>query len=134
MKSTEIFKKTIQTYLEHRAAGDELFAVSYAKPDKNIDNCITCILNTVQKSGCNGFADEEIYSMAVHFYDEDGIEAGKLLDCKVIVNHTIELTAEEMDEARKEALKRVENEIYTRMKQPQKKAKQVIVENQLSLF
>jgi hypothetical protein len=26
MKSTEIFKKTIQTYLEQQAASDELFA------------------------------------------------------------------------------------------------------------
>jgi hypothetical protein len=95
MKSTEVFKQAIQKYLEQRAASDELFAISYAKPDKSIDQCIIYILNTVQKSGCNGFADEEIYSMAVDFYDEDGIDAGKPLDCKVAVNHTVELTAEE---------------------------------------
>jgi hypothetical protein len=134
MKSTEIFKKTIQTYLEQRAAGDELFAVSYAKTHKNIDGCITYILNTVLKSGCNGFADDEIYSMAVHYYDEDSINTGNPINCNIVVNHTVELTQEEKDEARKKALKRVEDEIYTRMKQPQKKAKQVIVENQLSLF
>ena len=28
------------------------------------------ILNEVQKSGCCGFADDEIYSMAVHCYEE----------------------------------------------------------------
>ncbi|MBP9481471.1 MAG: hypothetical protein KBF15_08460, partial [Parabacteroides sp.] len=40
----------------------------YSKPEKNIDDCVTYILNEVKKSGCNGFADDEIYSMAVHYY------------------------------------------------------------------
>jgi hypothetical protein len=136
MKSTEIFKQTIHAYLEQRAASDELFAISYAKPDKSIDQCIVYILHTVQKSGCNGFADEEIYSMAVDFYDKDGIEAGKSTDCKVFVNHTVELTAEEKEEARREAIRRVQDEHYARMKTSKTKpaAKQTTVHNQLSLF
>lgn len=77
MKSTENFKKVILAYLQKRAAEDPLFAVTFAKPDKNIDDCINHIINTVQKSGCNGFEDQEIYSMAVHYYDEDGIEYSK---------------------------------------------------------
>jgi hypothetical protein len=40
MKSTEIFKQTIQAYLEQRAASDELFAASYAKQDKTLNQCI----------------------------------------------------------------------------------------------
>ena len=38
---------------------DELFAAKYDNPDKNIDDCVTYILNWVQKSGCNGFCDDE---------------------------------------------------------------------------
>ncbi len=68
MKGTEQFKKTIKAYLEQRAETDALFAVTYAKPNKNIDDCITFILNQVKNSGCNGFADDEIYSLAVHYY------------------------------------------------------------------
>ena len=68
MKGTDIFKRTIHTYLVQRAASDELFAEKYSNPQKTIDDCVTYILNTVQKSGCNGFADDEIYSMAVHYY------------------------------------------------------------------
>lgn len=68
MKTTDHFKNTIKTYLEQRAAQDELFAVVFAKPTKNIDDCITYILNQVKESGCNGFADEEIYGLAVHYY------------------------------------------------------------------
>jgi hypothetical protein len=73
MKASNVFKQTIQTYLENRAKSDELFAASYAKPNKNIDECCNFILGEVQKSGCNGFSDDEIFGMAVHYYDEDGI-------------------------------------------------------------
>lgn len=87
MKTTNLFKQAIQVYLDGRAKEDELFAISYAKPAKNIDECINYILSEVQKSGCNGFADDEIYSMAVHYYDEDNIKASKPTNCKVVVNH-----------------------------------------------
>lgn len=65
MKGTELFKAAIQNYLEYRAMTDDLFAPRYANPAKNIDDCITYILNEVQKSGMNGFDDDEIYSMAI---------------------------------------------------------------------
>lgn len=68
MKGTELFKAAIQNYLEYRAMTDDLFAPRYANPAKNIDDCITYILNEVQKSGMNGFDDDEIYSMAMHYY------------------------------------------------------------------
>jgi hypothetical protein len=135
MKSTETFKQTIQNYLEQRAKSDELFAISCAKAGKNIDACITYIFNTVQRSGCNGFTDDEIYSMAVHYYDEDNIEVGKPVNCRVAVNHTVELTAEEKEQARREAIQKVQDEAYSRMKQPLRKphVKQTEV-NQLNLF
>ncbi len=68
MKSTAYFTRTILTYLEQRAETDPLFAKSFAKTDKNIDDCVTYILSEVQRSGCNGFADDEIFSMAMHYY------------------------------------------------------------------
>jgi hypothetical protein len=136
MKSTEIFKRTIQNYLEQQAANDKLFAASYSKPQKNIDDCITYILNTVQKSGCNGFADDEIYGMAIHYYTEDNINVGNPVNCNVVVNHTVELTVEEKEEARKEAMQRVQDEAYRQMKQSGRKsaAKQTVVNEQLNLF
>ena len=71
MKGTEQFARTIAEYLNGRAMTDPLFAPNLQKPHKNIEECILYILSEVQRSGCNGFADEEIYSMAVHYYDED---------------------------------------------------------------
>lgn len=115
MKASIHFLKEIQSYLEQRAEYDELFARSYRNPLKNIEDCVTYILNYVQKSGCAGFSDDEIFGQAVHYYDEADIEIGKPIDCKVVVNHTVELTEEEKAEARREAIKRAEEEAYNRM-------------------
>lgn len=135
MKSTERFKETIKSYLDKRASEDELFAVLYAKEGKNIDDCCTYILNEVKKSGCNGFADEEIYSMAVHYYDEDGIEVGKEISCNVVVNHTVELTDDEKADARKKAIEQYQQHELKKLQDRQKKPKAEKVENvQPSLF
>ncbi len=117
MKATDYFKQTIQTYLEQRAESDTLFAPRYHNPRKSIDDCITYILNEVRRSGCNGFADDEIYSMALHYYDEEDIDVGKPINCKVVVNHTIELTEEEKQQAHEQALRRAEQEAYNKLTQ-----------------
>jgi len=91
MKGTEIFKKTISDYLQVRANSDDLFAKSFAKEGKTIDKCGIYILNKVKESGCNGFTDDEIYGMAVHYYDEDDIKEEELKPINpqsVVVNHT----------------------------------------------
>ena len=94
-QGTRYFKLTIQNYLDARAREDGTFRTPIRHPKKNIDDCCTFIINQVRQSGCNGFADEEIYSMALHYYDEEDIDIGKPVSCKVVVNHTVELTEEE---------------------------------------
>lgn len=123
MKSSDAFKEAIKAYLDYRAATDELFAERYANPDKNIDDCITYILNEVKNSGCNGFADDEIYSMAMHYYDEDTIDIGKPMSCQVVVNHQIVLTEEEKAEARKQAVTRYQDEEIRKMRERRSKPK-----------
>lgn len=123
MKGTEQFKKTIKAYLEQRAETDALFAVTYAKPNKNIDDCVTFILNQVKNSGCNGFADDEIYSLAVHYYDEDTIDVGKPMNCQVVVNHQIVLTEEEKAEAKQQAITRYQDDEIRKMRERKSKPK-----------
>lgn len=89
MKSTEAFKEVIKNYLEDRAAKDELFAKMYANESKSLDNCINYIFKTVKQSGCNGFADEEIFSMALHYYNEENLTTIEDVSCEVVVNHSI---------------------------------------------
>lgn len=132
MKATEQFAQTIKAYLDKRAEQDELFAKSYNKPNKSINECVNYILGEVQKNGCNGFADEEIYGMAVHYFDEDDLNDIKEVSCsRVVVNHTIELTEEEKKEAREKAIKRLEEETYQSMRKPAKKVQ--ISENKTTI-
>ena len=102
-------------YLEQRAEEDTLFAKKYRNPAKNIDECVTHILNHVQKSGCNGFTDGEIYGQAVHYYDENEIEVGKPIQCQIAVNHVVELTAEEKAEARQNAIRQYQDGLMREM-------------------
>lgn len=123
MKATEHFKQTIKAYLDERAKNDELFAVSYAKENKNMDDCVTFILNQVKRSKCMGLTDEEVYSLAVHFFDEDDIEIGNSIACNVIVNHTVELTEEEKAQARQDALKEYQAEQLRKIQKRANKSK-----------
>lgn len=137
MKGTEEFKKAIQDYLENRTKTDELFAKAYGKPHKNIDECVTYILNEVKNSQVNGLTDEEVYGLAVHYYDEDNIKPGEIPACRIIVNHYIELTEKEKEDMRKEALRRVEDEAYEAIKrkiEKKRKAKENTQSQQLTLF
>ena len=94
-KGTDTFKTAIQNYLEYRAATDELFAPLFANPNKSIDECCKYIICEVHKSGMNGFDDDEIFGMAVHYYDENEIEVGNPPQCRIISNVHTDLTEEE---------------------------------------
>ena len=82
----------------------------FRSPAKNMDECVTHILNYVQKSGCSGFTDGEIFGQAIHYYEENEIEVGKPMACQVVVNHVVELTEEEKAEARQNAVRRYQEE------------------------
>lgn len=132
-KGTMAFAETIRHYLEKRAENDVLFAVKFANPSKSVEDCVTYIINEVKKSGCNGFTDDEIFGKAVHYFEENEIEVGNPINCKVVVNHTVELTEEEKEQSRQEAIAKLRNEELAKMrkaKTTEKKVKEV----QPSLF
>ena len=84
-KDNQSFKEAIKTYLDQRAKDDSLFATTYAKPNKNIDECCGYIIGEAKKRGGNAVAisDNEVYGMAVHYYDEDDIKVEKQSNYKV---------------------------------------------------
>ena len=103
METLRGFRQTIEGYLAAMAQRDPMFADKFCNPDKKIEDCITYILNQVRKSGLQGFDDDEIYSLAVHYYVEEGIDPGTPVQCQVIVNHQVQLTEEEIAEQRQRA-------------------------------
>ena len=51
-----------------------------------------------------------ITSFDNHYYEENEIEVGKPMDCQVVVNHVVKLTAEEKAEARQNAVRKYQEE------------------------
>ena len=134
-KGTEQFKSVIKAYLDQRAQEDELFRTKYTSTSRTIDDVVTFIVNEVQKSGRCGFADEEIFSLAVHCIDEPELNIGKPIDCHVVSNHHIDLTEEEKSEQRAIALKRYQEQELSKLQQRNAKPKaQPKTETQPSLF
>ena len=124
MKGSEKFKETIKAYLDRLAETSD-FALSYSNPGKSLDECINYILGEVQKSGCNGFDDEEIFGMAVHYYDEDNLgEIKPASAASVVVNHHVELTEEEKEDAKRKALERITEEEVRKRKDSERKARE----------
>ena len=116
------FREVIRSYLEDRAKDDELFAAVYAKENKSIDECCNYILQQVKASGRCGFSDEEIYGMAVHYYDEDDIKNVKPVSAgKIVVNHVVELSEAEKAEAKEKAKADYEKEQLAKLKEEERK-------------
>lgn len=79
-------KERIKDYLDERAGKDELFAKSYAKSNKNIDECYHYIVEEARKqckdSDSICISDDVVFGWAVHYYDEDNIKVGRSKESK----------------------------------------------------
>lgn len=137
MSKQNTFRKAIQSYLDDRAKNDELFAKSYAKPNKSIDECCAYIIGEAQKQGnAVAMTNDEVFGMAVHYYDEDNIKVNKLpASARATVETKVELTEEEKEIARQVAIRRATEEQYQALKKKPSKAKKEASEvQQMSLF
>lgn len=136
MKGSELFKKRIKEYLERRAFTDPQFAERYGNEEKSIKECCDYILGEVSAAQVSGYDDEEIFGMAVHYYDEDDIKIKHHSVQRVVTNQHVDLTEEEKAEARAKAIAAYQNEVRESMKRkPAPKPKEEKKEEpQLSLF
>lgn len=119
-KVSQSFKDTIKAYLDQRAQSDPLFASSYIKEGKSIEECCNFIIQEVQKMKVNGLSDDEVFGLAVHYYDEDDLGEIKASNCKVVVNHAVELTEEEKEQARKDAIAQYQKEELAKIRAQEK--------------
>lgn len=103
-----LFRTRIKEHLDSVAAGDPVFAEKYGSKSKSLDQCCDFICTQVKKSGRTAFADEEIFGMAVHYYDEENpgeITDGASSGCSVVCSAPgYELSEIEKEEARQKAL------------------------------
>lgn len=110
MKASTGFKEAISSHLEEVAAKDPLFAETLKKPGKNIDDCLTYIMNQAKNNGCAGYSDQEVFGWAKHYYDEDDIKVGSKISGKVIINRSVELSEEDKAAAFEQAMAELREE------------------------
>ena len=134
MKTTETFKKVIQDHLNKLAEKDALFAETLKKENKNIDDCITYILNQVKDSGCVGFAADEIFGMAVHYYDEDDLKPGNKINAQIVVNHSVELSEADIAKAKEQAMEKAIEEAKEKILTKKSSKKENLIADQPTLF
>ena len=80
------FVEAIKSYLDRRASEDKMFAESYANPNKSISECCNFIMSEVRKQNRTAMTDDEVYGLAVHYYDEENIKVStNIPTCKVVV-------------------------------------------------
>ncbi|WP_317309706.1 Cas9 inhibitor AcrIIA9 family protein [Phocaeicola plebeius] len=75
-------EQAIKIYLDNRAKTDSLFAETYRKANKSIEECIKYIYSKARKLAKGGNAvgvdEATVYGWAVHYYDEDSIKVDKV--------------------------------------------------------
>ena len=133
-KGTELFEQTIKNYLDNYALTDEIFAMKYKDEKKNMKDCVQYILNEVQKLGVNGMADDEVFGLSKHYFDENEVDIGKEISARVLINKSVEFTDEDKAEIKKEARGILLQEAMKEMKAPKKKKTVEVVKEQQSLF
>lgn len=134
------FQDAIKSYLDERAKTDELFAKSYGKPGKNIVQCCDYIMGEAKKRGnAVAMTNEEVFCMAVHYYDEENIKVNKVSGGYKVSSPVstpapnVVLTEEDKKKAREEAIKRLTEEQYASIKKKPTKRKEEDVQ-QMNLF
>lgn len=138
MKPTNSFQTAIKSYLDKRAETDELFAVSYAKQNKSINECCDYIMGEAKKRGSAvAISDEEVFGMAVHYYDEDNIKINKVSGGSRVSTSApappVELTQADKEAARQAAMEKLIEEQRKALKKKPAKKKET-PEVQPSLF
>lgn len=105
-KENNPVKSAIKAYLDKRAQEDTLFAASYAKENKSIDECFDYIIGEVRKKGNAVYmSDDEVFGMAVHYYDEDDIKIAPLPTGEKVATGNTEKPTRAISDKEKESIK-----------------------------
>lgn len=122
-------KDAIKAYLDERAKNDEQFAQSYAKANKNIDECFDYVIGEVRKRGNAVYmTDAEVFGLAVHYYDEDDIKINRLPEGTKLSASApaVELSEEDRAKAHDQAVKEYRQQCIDRMREAEEqKAKKL---------
>lgn len=108
------FAEAIKSYLDRRASEDKMFAESYANPKKSIAECCDFIVSEVRKQNRTVMTDDEVYGLAVHYYDEADpgrIDKGAASRAAIVIpgDDKERLRAEAIEEYKRQCIEEIKN-------------------------
>jgi hypothetical protein len=122
---TEYFEQCISRWLETEKQKDAAFAKKVEESGKNVEGCCNYILQQVKASKLCGYADEEVYGMARHYFDEEELkDPGSQGASRVVVSGHIDLSESEKAEAMAQAVRNYEAELKQKDLEAKKKAEE----------
>ncbi len=122
---TNYFKQCISRWLEAEKEKDAAFARKVAESGKNVEGCCNYILQQVKASKRCGYADEEVYGMARHYFDEDELkDPGSQGASRVVVSGHVDLSESEKAEAMAQAVRNYEADLKKKDLEAKKKAEE----------
>lgn len=123
------FNEVIKSYLDKRAKEDPLFAETYKKKNKSIEECCQYIYSRARKVAKGGNAvgidDATVYGWAVHYYDEDNIKVDN-------VKEGVEVSTP--DSVKEEVVVKMPEKPVKKNIERKKTKQELFDERQLSLF
>lgn len=115
-KVTPSFRRSIERMLNDRATRDQAFAAKFAEAidgGKSITECCEYIASEVFRRKITAITAQEVEGIAVHYFDEDDIRTRTFAPApggSVVITadeaEVASLSAEEVEEAKKEAKER----------------------------
>ena len=107
------FELAIKSHLDKVASEDPAFAEKYRTKceveNDSIEKCCNYIISEVQKLKRQAMTDEEVFGMAMHYFDEDIKFEGDAPKCNVVVSYE-SLSEEDQERIRRQAQEEVERD------------------------
>ena len=122
---SKAFFDTIKDYLDSFALQDLSFAEKLKNPNKNIDYCCGFIVDSVRKMKVNGLTDQEVFSLARHYYNEEDVKGTsfKKQSAKILVNHEVVLSEEDKTKLQEKAMEEYQKKCMEDLKLRSEKEK-----------
>ena len=111
---TKYFIQRIQAWLDSEMERDAQFKarVESVKDTKTVEGACNYVLKCAKDSGQCGYDDSEVYGMVRHYFDEDDVQdPGDQNPQHIVVSGHVDLTAEQLEEAKEAARQKYYNEI-----------------------
>ena len=109
MKSNNTAIAAMQQMLQERCIAEPTFAIKMANPSKSMEGAVNYLCGQIQKSGLCCVDDATVMNILVHYFDENEIEEGGMVNCNIVVSKP-ELSDEDKAELKEQAMEQYKEE------------------------